>query len=296
MILNKDSLRGAIPAIVTPFNHDSSAVDYPSLEKLIGTVLQGGCSGVVVCGSTGEAVTLSDDEYRDVIKTACAVVSAFGKGFCIAGIGSSSTARSAAMAEALGDTVDGLLLVAPPYNRPSQDGIVAHFDAVKKRSRAPIIAYNVPSRAAVQILPETIKKLVERDLAIGVKESSGSIDQVTDIASSILEKAALLSGEDSLVLPTMSLGGQGVISVTANVIPEKIAALVDACLRGDWERGRQLQFETLPLTRAMFMETNPIPVKAALAIKGVISTPAVRLPLLPASRLTVEKIRELIEA
>lgn len=294
MILRSELLCGAIPAVVTPFTRDSSEVDYSSLERLIGTLLQGGCSGVVVCGSTGEAVTLSDDEYRAVIKAACAVVRSFGKGFCIAGIGSSSTARSAAMAEALGESVDGLLLVAPPYNRPSQEGILAHFDAVNKIARAPIIAYNVPSRAAVQILPETIKILVDRELIIGVKESSGSIDQVTDIAASTLGRAALLSGEDSLVLPTMALGGQGVISVTANLIPDKISALVDACRRGDWERARQLQFETLPLTRAMFAETNPIPVKAALALKGVISNPAVRLPLLPASRSTVEKIKGLI--
>jgi 4-hydroxy-tetrahydrodipicolinate synthase len=292
--LTRSELCGAIPAIVTPFSKDGATVDHQSLERLALAQLQGGCAGIVVCGSTGEAVTLDDHEYRAVIATVSGAVRSFGKGFCVAGIGSSSTARAAAIAESLGDSVDALLLVTPPYNKPTQEGILAHFEAVRAKAKAPIIAYNVPGRTASNMLPATVATLAERGVIIGIKESSGSIDQVTEIAAAVGNSISVLSGEDSLVLPTLVLGGRGVVTVTGNVVPEKVSAMVASGLAGEWERCRALQFETLPLTKSMFMETNPIPVKAALALKGMIAHPTVRLPLTPATRATIDRLKHIL--
>lgn len=294
MAITRTELCGAFPAIVTPFTKDGSAVDLRSLERLAMVQLQGGCAGIVACGSTGEAVTLNDDEYRAVITTVAGVVRTFGKGLCIAGIGTSSTARAVALAEALGDAVDALLLVTPPYNKPTQEGIIAHFEAVRAKAKAPIVAYNVPGRTASNMLPATVTTLAERGVIIGIKESSGSIDQVTEIAAAVGDSISVLSGEDSLVLPTLALGGRGVVTVTGNVLPDKVSALVASGLGGDWELCRSIQFETLPITKAMFLETNPIPVKAALALKGMIANPTVRLPLTPASRATIERLKQVL--
>jgi 4-hydroxy-tetrahydrodipicolinate synthase len=293
--ISRAALCGAIPAIVTPFTRDGAAVDLSSLNRLALHLLEQGCSGIVACGSTGEAIALSDDEYRAVVETVAGAVKSFGSGFCIAGIGASSTARAAAMAEGLGKSVDAILLVTPPYNKPSQEGIIAHFEAVKAKAQVPLVAYNVPGRTAVNMLPTTVVSLAKRKVIVGIKESSGSIDQVTEIAAAVGDEISILSGEDSLALPTMALGGRGVVTVTGNVLPQKVSAMVAAALQQEWDRCRALQFETLALTKAMFMETNPIPVKAALAMQGMISHPTTRLPLTPAGLSTVERLKQLLE-
>ena len=293
-MLAEAELRGAIPAIVTPFTKDGSEIDFVSLEKLAALQLEGGCAGIVACGSTGEAVALTDDEYRSVIATVAGVVRSFGDRFCIAGVGASSTARAMALAEALGDSVDALLVVTPPYNKPTQRGLIAHFEAVRAKAKAPILAYNVPGRTAVNMLPVTVENLASRGVIAGIKESSGSIEQVTEIAAAVGDSFALLSGEDSLVLPTLALGGRGVVTVTGNLLPEKISALVAAGLNGVWEQARALQFATLPITKAMLAETNPMPIKAALALKGMIAHPTTRLPLTPAAGATVEHLKQLL--
>lgn len=285
--------QGTYPAIVTPFNADGSAVDYDSLKALIDYQVRAGVQGIVVCGSTGEAATLSEDEYKNVVLSAKSMLG--GRGQCIAGIGTNNTAKAQELAAFLSESkLDGILLVAPPYVKPPQRAIVEHFRAVKRCSTVPIIAYNVPGRSSVNIAAPTIAQLVQEGCIVGLKEALGSIDQVLDILAFTGDKLAMLSGEDSLVHATMASGGCGVISATANIIPEIFVELTTAALKGDWERARRAQFKALPIVRAMFMETNPIPVKTALALQGIIKYSAVRLPLVPAEAATVEKIRAVL--
>lgn len=288
------TFRGTFTAIVTPFTRDGSEVDYPSLRNLIEYQISSGVNGLVVCGSTGEAVTLSDSEYQAVIKSA--VDCAAGRVPLVAGVGSSSTARAVEMARFVDSSgVQAVLLVAPPYNKPPQEGIIAHFAEVKKHISLPIIAYNVPGRTSINIAPETIAALAQRGLIIGLKEANGSLMQVLDTVALVGRSIAVLSGEDALIHGTIASGGCGVISVISNAWPEETLAITDNALKGEWEVALQAQLKALPLVRAMFCETNPIPVKTALALKGVIKTPALRLPLLAAQSSTIAKIESLLK-
>ena len=291
--LTRESLKGAFPAIVTPFTGDGGALDLSSYRELLDYQLTLGVSGVVVCGSTGETVTLTDDEYREMVSVTREHVGS--RGFVIAGIGANSTARAVELARYLDTTgVDGILLVTPPYNKPTQAGILAHFEAVRGSSALPIIAYNVPGRTGINLQPRTVEKMVDRGLIIGLKESSGSMDQILDIVALTDGRLALLSGEDSLVHATMASGGCGVVSVTANVVPDLVSNLTTAALEGRWEDARKLQLEMLPIARACFVETNPIPIKAALYLKGIIRHPTTRLPLTPAEPSTVEQLKRVL--
>lgn len=286
-------LFGTYTAIATPFNEDASALDLKSLEKLLEFQLKGGVQGVVACGSTGEAATLTDEEYRQVVSLSVNFWK--GKGTVIAGVGANSTRRAieiAQVAEGLG--ADALLLVTPFYNKPSQDGLLVHFREVKRNTRLPIIAYNVPGRTGVNLMPPTVAKLVSEGLIIGVKDACGSMDQMLDTLALVRGKTAYLSGEDSLVHPAMCAGGQGVISATANIIPEIFHRLTESARKGDVEAGAQAQFDALPIVRAMFVESNPVPVKAALAMKGIIKFATPRLPLLSAQPSTCEKIKAVL--
>lgn len=292
-MLTSTTLRGVYPAIVTPFSADGSKVDFDSLKRLVHFVLGGGAAGIVVCGSTGEAATLSDAEYHAVVRAAREYA---GKGgACIAGIGTNNTARAAQMAAELEDAgLDGLMVVAPAYNKPPQSGIVAHFREVRRATKLPIIAYNVPGRTAVNILPATVAQLVSDGIIIGLKEASGSVDQALDILAKVGGKLALLSGEDSLTQALMATGAQGVISVAANVFPAECAAVVRLMAEGAVSQAAALQLKLLPLIRSMFMETNPIPVKTALALRRVIASPTLRLPLVAAEGATVARLNEVI--
>jgi len=291
--LTPANLTGTFPAIVTPFTERGEAVDFESFGNLIDYQISHGVTGIVVCGSTGESVTLEESEYRSVIEFARRHVG--DRGAVIAGIGAQSTSRAVALARFLASVeVDGILLVTPPYNKPTQAGLVSHFAAVRDAVAVPLIAYNVPSRTGVNLLPQTVARLVEQGLIVGIKESSGSIDQALDIVALIGERAALLAGEDSLVTPTMSIGGRGVVSVTANVVPEVVSALTRAALSGEWSRAKDIQLELLPLARAVFTETNPIPIKAALHLKGLIRFPTTRLPLTPAEPATIARLKEVL--
>lgn len=290
MNITAQNLKGTIPALVTPFTLDGSAIDYESLTSLIEWHIRAGVSGVVVSGSTGEAATLSEQEYADLVNAAVKICN--GKIPCIVGIGSNSTdkaAKQASLLEQLG--ADAILLVAPPYNKPPQDGIFAHFAKVKAASSLPIIAYNVPGRTSVNILPKTIARLAADGIIIGLKEASGSQDQLMDIYALVGDKISLLSGEDSLVHATMTCGGRGTISASANVAPEMFVEITEAALSGNFSASLKAQVRALPIVRAMFAETNPIPVKTALALRGAIKHPTVRLPLVPASAQTVELIK-----
>lgn len=292
-LLTPSSLAGTFPAIVTPFTERGEAVDFDSFGTLIDYVIAHGVTGLVVCGSTGEAVTLSAEEYRNVIEFARHRVG--NRATVVAGVGASSTSRAVELAQlvsAIG--VDAILLVTPPYNKPTPTGVVAHFAAVRSSTAAPIIAYNVPSRTGMNLLPHTVGRLVDEGLIIGLKESSGSVDQALDVAALCGKRLAVLAGEDSLVTPIMSIGGRGVVSVTANIVPEIVAALVNAALNGRSNEARDIQIELLPLARAMFTETNPIPVKSALHLKGLIRFPTTRLPLTPPEPATLDRLRTVL--
>ena len=293
MTFSRDTLKGTHTAIVTPFTKDGSAVDFDSLNNLIEFQIGAGVDGIVVCGSTGEAQTLGDDEFQKVVSfTKDSVRSRVP---VTAGIGTNSTLKAAAIAGLLDEIgVDGILVVAPPYNKPPQRGIIAHFEAIKRATRLPLIAYNVPGRTGCNILPATIATLVRQGTVIGVKEASGSMDQVLDLLTLVRDDCAVLSGEDSLVSSLMLSGGKGVISASANIIPEIFVEITAAALGGDWERARDAQFRALPWIRLMFSETNPIPVKTAVALKGVIKHATLRQPLCAAEEGTVERIRSML--
>lgn len=293
MNISKEIIQGTITPLVTPFSKDGS-VDFKSLEKLFEFQVSNGVKSFVPCGSTGEAAMLSDEEYRSVItrvKELCG--NEYG---CIPGIGQSATNKACDAANfAAKIKADAVLLVTPPYVKPTQAGILEHFRQVKSASKLPIVAYNIPGRSGANMLPTTIAQLVNEGLIIGLKDSTGSIEQLLDTVKLIGNSIAILSGEDSLIHAIMACGGVGTISATANIIPDKIVELTNKFLDGESKVAFKVQLEVLPIIRLMFIETNPIVVKAALAEQGIISSPTVRLPLTPAQETTVQKVRELFK-
>lgn len=297
------TFEAVIPALVTPFSDDGQKIDFASFERLVEHVIGGGVSGVVVAGSTGEAATLSEQEYRDLVSHCVKTVR--GRVPVIAGVGTNSTARAVELSRMAQDAgCNALLVVAPPYNKPQQDGIYAHFKAVAEASPLPIMAYNIPGRSAVNILPSTLARMAADGIIAAVKESSGSVDQILDLIAAISggakgagsgrsEAAAwqsnlvpVLAGDDSLTLAVAACGGKGIVSVIANVLPGPMCSLWNACVRGDLGEAQRIKLELLPLMRALFAETNPVPVKAALKMQGIVASDAVRLPLLAASEGT----------
>jgi len=291
--INRDlanKLIGAIPALVTPFipSVDSnSTVDFVSLRKLIEHVQSAGIKCVVACGSTGEAVSLSDQEFCAVVKNTREIF----QGTVIAGCGASSTERSIALGIlAKNSGAQALLVVNPPYNKPTPAGLVAHYTALAHATSLPLIAYNVPGRTGMNMPVDVVIELARSGMIIGIKEASGSIEQMTEIAARAPQGFVILSGEDSLVLPAMSLGATGVISVAANVVPRAVMAITAAVERGDFAAARTAQLAIFPLIQALFNESNPIPIKAILAQRGIIAQDTLRLPLLPASATTREKL------
>lgn len=270
---------GSYVALVTPFDREGR-LDEDAYRHLIRLQLKGGTRGLVPCGSTGEAATLMHEEYRRAIEIACD--ESRGEVPVIAGVGTNATwkaVESAREAESLG--ADALLLLAPYYNKPTQEGIYQHFRAVARESRLPIIAYNIPGRTGVNIAPKTMARIAkELPTVVAVKEAAGSLDQVSEILSLTKSSFTVLSGDDSLTVPMMSVGAKGVVSVVANVAPKQTQALCEAALKGDYKKAAALHLKMLPLVKAMFVETNPIPVKAALALMGL-CRPEPRLPLTP---------------
>lgn len=293
-MLTKDRFKGTFTALCTPFTQDGGAIDFTSFEKLIDYQLGAGVDGLVVCGSTGEAATLSEDEYLSAVKFVRSKTK--GRSFCVAGVGSSDTKRCCSLASAATELgADGILVTTPPYNKPQQRGVVEHFRALSKVTTLPLIAYNIPGRSALNLLPQTIATLADEGLIIGVKESSGNMDQVLDTLALVRDKISVVSGEDSLVNALMASGGHGVISASANVAPELFVKLTRAALSGEWSTARDAQFDLLPIVRAMFIETNPIPAKVGLHLKGVIAHPTVRLPLVAAEKTTVERVKSVLK-
>lgn len=267
---------GSITAIVTPFRNGK--VDEKAFRQLIEFQIDHGTAGLVPCGTTGESATLSFEEHDRVIELTIEVVN--HRIPVIAGTGSNSTEEAIMLtrhAEKAG--ADGSLQVAPYYNRPTQKGLYLHFKAIAESVKIPIILYNIASRTGVNIEPETIAKLAQDcKNIIGVKEASGNLDQMSRIKALCAEDFVLLSGDDSLTLPVLAIGGKGIISVAANIIPREVADMVAAYLKGDTQRARQLHYKMLPLFKVLFIETNPISLKTAMGLMGLCSD-QMRLPM-----------------
>ncbi len=284
---------GSLVAIVTPFRQGQ--VDERVLAELIEWQIAKGTSGIVPCGTTGESATLSHDEHNRVIGLTVEVVRR--RVPVIAGTGSNSTEEAIALTRhAKKAGVDGALLITPYYNKPTQEGLYRHYKAVAEAVELPLVLYNIPGRTGVNMLPATIARLSTVQTIIGVKEGSGSVQQASDIVQMCGDRLTVLAGDDSLTLPMMAVGGKGVITVTANIMPAEMADLVKAFAEERVEEARRLHFKLSPLFAALFYETNPIPVKEALGLMGKID-PELRLPLCPMAQDTREKlIRVLKEA
>lgn len=284
---------GAITAIVTPFL-ETGEVDVESLKKLVEFQIKNGINGIVPCGSTGEAATLSDEEKRLVIQT---VVDQTKKRVpVIAGAGSNDTAKAVKLSQIAKEAgADALLHVTPFYNKPTPKGLVAHFKAIAESSDLPIILYNVPGRTGQNVSAETILKVAkEVPQVVGVKEASGNITQMMDIIKGAPKGFCVLSGDDALTFPLMALGGDGIISVVSNEIPKEMSALTKAALEGNWEKARKIHYEWLDLMNINFIETNPQPVKTALALMGKVKE-VFRLPLVSMDEKNKEKLKEVLK-
>ena len=282
---------GAFTALVTPFRNGE--VDVEALEGMVEFQIQNGIHGLVPCGTTGETPAMSESEDRLVIETVVRVAN--GRLPVIAGTGSNSTdmaIKYTKMAEEVG--ADGSLQVSPYYNKPTQEGLYRHFAAVAESTDLPIILYNIPGRTSVTIDAETTARLAEIPNIVGTKEATLSMNMAMDVMSLCGEGFDVLSGDDPVTLPLMSLGGRGVISVASNVAPAAVSDMVNALLKGNWERGRELHYELMPLFRALFVETNPIPVKTAASILGLCSD-EMRMPMIPLQGENLNTLRRIME-
>ncbi len=282
---------GTFTALVTPFRNDE--VDVEALEGMVEFQIQHGVSGLVPCGTTGETPAMSEEEDRLVVETTVRVAN--GRVPVVAGTGSNSTdmaIKYTRMAQEAG--ADGSLQVAPYYNKPTQEGLYRHFATIAESTDLPLILYNIPGRTSVTISAETMARLAEIPNIVGVKDSTLSMNMISDVISLCGEEFDVLSGDDPMTLPLIALGGVGVISVASNVAPGAVSDMVSALLSGDFERGRELHYELLPLFRALFVETNPIPVKTAASLLGLCSD-EMRLPLIPMSGENLRLLQETMD-
>lgn len=283
---------GCFTALITPFRDGS--VDFGALAEIVEFQIAHGVNGLVPCGSTGEAATLTHVEHAEVIRHV--VQQARGRVPVIAGTGSNSTAEAIALTTAAKEAgADAALLICPYYNKPTQEGIFQHYQAVAKSTRFPLVLYNIPGRTACKIEAATILRLCDLPEVVGLKDSTGSLDEVQEVIRLCGNRLEVYSGDDSLTLPILAVGGCGVISVASNLLPDRCTAVVREALSGNWLEARRLHYSLLPLIRALFWETNPIPVKAALAMMGVCRE-EFRLPLVPLSENLRDKLRELLES
>lgn len=282
---------GAFTAIVTPFK--DGHVDEEALRRLIRFGIEGGVSGIVPCGTTGESPTLSHEEHNRVVELTVKEVA--GQVKVIAGTGSNSTEEAVSLSRhAARVGADAVLQVSPYYNKPTQEGLYQHFKTVAEAVEIPVILYNIAGRTAVNVENGTMERLSKVPNIVGVKEASGNILQMSEVIRLCGPSFDVLSGDDQMTFPLMALGGKGVISVVTNIVPDRMAALVEHMLEGRIEAARLIHFELFELCQAMFLETNPIPVKAALALMGKIQ-PEYRLPLCPLSSPNQEKLKGVME-
>ena len=284
---------GCGTALVTPFRRDFS-LDEATLRVLVRRQIQAGISFLVPCGTTGESPTLSQEEHLRIV--AITIEETKGKVPVLAGAGGYNThhvIETAREVERLG--ADGILSVTPYYNKPTQEGLYHHFKAIAASISRPIILYNVPPRTNVNIDPPTLRRLAEIENIIGVKEASGNISQITQVIQQVPESFLVLSGDDALTLPIAAMGGRGIISVASNEIPAEMTRLAQLCLAGNFAEARLMQRKWTPLLEVNFIETNPVPVKAAMAEMGLLE-PVFRLPLVPPRAENLAKIRAVLES
>ncbi len=283
-------IRGCGTALVTPFRKDGT-LDLDALRRLVQFQLRAGIDFLVACGTTGETPTLEHAEYLAVVRTV--VQEAGGKVPVIAGVGGNNTRKLIALAAEVGGLgIQGILSVAPYYNKPTQEGLYQHFRAIAESTDLPMILYNVPGRTASNLEPATVARLSKIANIIGIKEASGSIVQQMEVLAAVPPTFRVLSGDDAFTFPLMALGGVGIISVVSNEIPAEMTRLAHLLLEGKLEAARLLHFDLLPLMQVNFIETNPIPVKAALAMMGMIEE-VYRLPMVPMkaeNRALLEKV------
>ncbi len=284
---------GSIPALVTPFKRDGS-IDEERLRFLINWHIKNRSDAILVCGTTGESATLSHQEHKHIVKIA--TEEARRRIPIIAGAGSNSTEEALDLAHfAKKVKADAILVITPYYNKPTQEGLYQHYKKISREVKIPLIVYNVPSRTGTNILPQTVARLYKDcKTVIGIKEASGSLDQITKLMTLVDRRFVLLSGSDEITLPILSIGGKGVISVVANIMPRQTHDLVASFLKGNIEKARKLQLYLYPLIKILFIETNPIPVKTALGLMGLIE-PNLRLPLYRMNKENFKKLKAIIK-
>jgi 4-hydroxy-tetrahydrodipicolinate synthase len=282
--------KGVITALVTPLRNDH--VDEEALRRLVDEQIRAGIDGLVPVGTTGESPTLRNEEHIRVIEVV--VEEAKKRVPVIAGTGANATREAielTAAAKAVG--ADGTLQVTPYYNKPTQDGLYRHFKAVVDAVALPMVVYNVPGRTGCDLLPETIARLCELPLMVGVKEATGNLQRAAQIIARVGDRVSMLSGDDATAMPFYAIGGNGCISVVSNVVPADMAAMWDAAAAGNWNKARELHYKVFPLSEGLFIEANPIPVKAALAMMGKIAD-EIRPPLYPMTGANREKVRKIL--
>ena len=289
----KKEIKGAIVAIVTPFK--DGKVDEDGLKKLIDWHIKSGTHCIVPCGTTGESATLSHEEHMRVVELTVDHVN--GRVPVIAGTGSNSTEETIMLTKhAKKAGADAALVITPYYNKPSQEGLFQHFEAVAKACKFPMILYNVPGRTGVNMLPQTVARCAKNRWVIGIKEATGSLKQVSDVVRLCPKNFIVLSGDDFTAFPTMAVGGKGVISVASNVMPKQMAQMMNYFFKGDLEKAKRLHHKLSPLFAALFIETNPVPAKTALKMMGMIDSDEVRLPLCAMSDANKDKLTEVLKS
>jgi len=289
----KIMLKGTITAIITPFDTDGS-IDERALRRLVNFQIDSGISGLVPCGTTGESPTLSHEEHKRVIDIV--IEETNGRVPIIAGTGSNSTEEALSLTRhAYKAGADYSLQVAPYYNKPTQKGLYEHFLAIADSIDIPLIIYNIPGRTGKNIETDTLLRMAEHKNIVGVKEASGNIPQIMDIINNRPEGFTVLSGDDNLTFPIIALGGDGVISVASNIVPIQVIEMVNSALQGNWSKAMQNHYHLLPLFKVLFLETNPIPIKTALAMKGMVKE-IFRPPLCSMELENREKLKKVLES
>ncbi len=283
---------GLSTALITPFR--DGALDEPALREIVERQIVDGVDQLVPCGCTGESATLSHLEHGKVIEVV--VSAARGRVPVLAGTGSNSTREAIELtqhAKAVG--ADGALLISPYHNKPTQEGIYEHYRAIADQTEFPLVVYNIPGRTGSNIAPSTLARLADVPHIVGVKEACGNVGQIAEVVARCHDEFAVLSGDDGLTLPIMSIGGEGSISTASNVAPKAVGELIRACRENDFARARGLHYQLLPLFEALFFETNPIPVKCALELMGLINSAEVRLPLTPITEANRERLQVVLK-
>ena len=286
-------LKGAITAIITPFY--KGRVDEDDLRSLLEFQLANGVTGIVPCGTTGESATLNHHEHKRVVEITIETVNK--RVPVIAGAGSNNTAEAISLTQFAKDAgADAALHITPYYNKPTQDGLFRHFEAIAQATHFPLVPYNIPGRSGVNILPDTMSRIADIPEVIAVKEATGDLGQMAEAFRLCGDRMDLLSGDDGLLLPILAIGGKGIISVVSNLLPRAVADICSAWEQGQVAKARELFYKLLPICKAMFVETNPIPIKTSMAHLGIIKSAEMRLPMCPLQPASWEKIKAVLTA